>query len=66
MKEETEMKKWNAPEIAELNLSATAAGKAKPGWVDAVIYDKEKDVNYESYSGNGPANPNPVIITPTE
>ena len=53
MKEETEMKKWNAPEIAELNLSNTEAGTAKSGYVDKVIWSVEEHINYQSYSGKG-------------
>lgn len=46
------MKNWNAPEIQELNLSATEAGSARLTVVDYKFKDQDGHIFY-SYSGTG-------------
>ncbi|WP_026528653.1 hypothetical protein [Butyrivibrio sp. VCD2006] len=45
------MKKWNAPNIQELNLSSTMLRGRNPKYVDGYVYDAERDTNWASYSG---------------
>ena len=45
------MKKWNTPEIKELNISATMQHGAPNPVVDGAIYDPERDENWYTFSG---------------
>ena len=58
------MKNWNAPEIQELNLSNTEAGKAFSKHPDGHIYDVDHDITYWTFSGPGENEENPVHIDP--
>ena len=58
------MKKWNAPTIAELNLSNTESGKSAPNYIDASVYDVDHDRNLYSYSGPGEKADEDVHVTP--
>ena len=46
------MKKWNAPEVAELDIAETAGGFIKIGWEGPldIVFGKEEEV---------PTNPQP-------
>ena len=58
------MKTWNTPELQELNLSNTAAGKSLSLHPDGSIYDREHDRTYYTFSGPGNNEDNPSIIIP--
>ena len=46
------MKKWNTPDIKELNISATMQHGQPSPYVDGEIYDAERDSNWFTFSGN--------------
>lgn len=59
------MKTWNTPELQELNLSNTEAGKALRKHPDASIYDVDRDFTYYTFSGPGDNENNPSHVIPT-
>lgn len=46
------MKKWNTPDIKELNISATMQHGKPSVFVDGAIYDPLRDENWYTFSGH--------------
>ncbi len=46
------MKKWNTPEIKELNISSTMQHGQPSPFIDGEIYDPQRDENWFTFSGN--------------
>ena len=46
------MKKWNTPEIKELNISSTMQHGQPSPYVDGEIYDPKRKENWFTFSGN--------------